>query len=99
MQGLTEIIADILLNDDMARNSDAYLYHAVCKKINPAALSVPFGVVIQDPKGYKIPGYDTVSRLRRKVQSEWHFVDLSANTQVSAWRSEREQRARMGCFE
>ena len=76
MTGLTEIIADILIRDDAARNSDAYLYHAVCEKIAPAAMSVPFGVMIQNLKQYGLPTYDTVTRLRRKIQRIIHLWSL-----------------------
>lgn len=99
MKGLTEIIADIMINDEVARNSDAYLYHEVCKKIAPAALAVPFGVVIQNLDSYKLPSVETVGRLRRKIQSEYNFIDLQANTQVKAWREAKEERCRAGCFE
>lgn len=99
MENITDLIADIMLNDDMARNSDAYLYHAVCQRINPAALSVPFGIVIQNLGSYKLPSVETVGRLRRKIQSEYNFIDLQANTQVKAWREAKEERCRAGCFE
>ncbi|MBO5971329.1 MAG: hypothetical protein J6S14_22880 [Clostridia bacterium] len=99
MSGLTEIIADIMLNDENARNSDIHLYHAVCKKIAPAAMSVPFGVMIENLNHYGLPTYDTVTRLRRKIQSEYNFIDLQANTQVKAWRESKEERCRAGCFE
>ena len=97
MTGLTEIITDIMIRDDVARESDTYLCHAVCEKIAPAAMSVPFGVMIQNLKGYGLPTYDTVTRLRRKIQSEYCFVDPS--TQVKAWRDAKEERCRAGCFE
>lgn len=99
MTGLTEIITDIMIRDDVARESDTYLYHAVCEKIAPAAMSVPFGIMIQNLKGYGLPTYDTVTRLRRKIQSEYNFIDLQANTQVKAWRDAKEERCRAGCFE
>lgn len=97
MTGLTEIITDIMIRDDVARESDTYLYHAVCEKIAPAAMSVPFGIMIQNLKGYGLPTYDTVTRLRRKIQSEYCFVDPSK--QVKAWRDTKEERCRAGCFE
>lgn len=97
MTGLTEIITDIMIRDDVARESDTYLYHAVCEKIAPAAMSVPFGIMIQNLKRYGLPTYDTVTRLRRKIQSEHCFVDPS--TQVKAWRDAKEERCRAGCFE
>lgn len=99
MTGLTEIIADILIRDDAARNSDAYLYHAVCEKIAPAAMSVPFGVMIQNLKQYGLPTYDTVTRLRRKIQNDYTFMDFGSSTQVKAWRDAKEERCRAGCFE
>ena len=97
MSGLTEMIADIMLNDENARNSDIHLYHAVCKKIAPAAMSVPFGVMIENLNHYGLPTYDTVTRLRRKIQSEYCFVDPSK--QVKEWRDQKEERCRAGCFE
>lgn len=99
MKGLTEIIADIMLNDPATRDSDAILYHAVCSRIAPAAMSAPYGVVIQNLTKYNLPSYDTVTRLRRKIQSEWHFVDLNASKEVVAWRSAKEERCRAGVFE
>lgn len=99
MKGLTDMIAEIMTKDEKARNSDAYLYHAVCLRISPVALTTPFGTVIQDPKKYGLPSSDTVSRLRRKIQSECTFAELGASKQVKAWRDAKEERCRAGCFE
>lgn len=99
MTGLTEIIADIMLRDDVARDSDAYLYHAVCEKIAPDAMSVPFGIMIQNLSQYGLPTYDTVTRLRRKIQNDYQFVNVAAGSQVKAWREAKEERCRAGCFE
>ena len=99
MSGLTQIIADIMTKDDKARDSDTYLYHAVCMYIAPVILTKPFGEVILNPKKYGIPGYDTVTRLRRKIQNDYTFMDFGSSTQVKAWRDAKEERCRAGCFE
>lgn len=96
MSGLTQIIADILIKDDKARDSDTYLYHAVCMYIAPVILTKPFGEVILNPKKYGIPGYDTVTRLRRKVQRDQD--ELKASEQVTQWRADKEEQVRAGIF-
>ncbi len=96
-KNLTEIIEEVLRQDPAARNDDSYLYCKVCKAVNPAAMDMPFKAVIISPKMYGLPGYDTVTRLRRKIQAE--LEELEASEQVLAWRREREDRCRVGCFE
>ena len=96
-KNLTEIIENVLKDHPETRDNDAYLYYEVCKIMSPLALEMPYGVVVINPKLFHVPGYDTVTRLRRKIQAE--LEDVQASDQVQAWRSEREDRCRVGCFE
>lgn len=93
---LVELIEDMLRRHEKARNDDLYLYAKVCNIINPEAFQAPFGLVIYQLKDYGLPGYDTVTRLRRRIQSE--HPELKASDQVTDWRAEKEEKARAGIF-
>ena len=95
-KNLIYIIEGLLRENARARDDDAYLYAKVCNRLNPEAMRVPFVVVISQLKDYGLPGYDTVTRLRRRIQSE--HPELRASDQVEDWRAEKETKARVGIF-
>ena len=85
---IQDLVQDILEKDADARNSDTYLYHEVCKRVNKEVLSVPFGAVLNDFNSYKVPNIESVGRARRKLQAQ--FPDLKATKLVADGRLERQ---------
>ena len=88
----TEIVRPILENDERARNSDDYLYLKVVKQIQkqtvPAAPSLMFENVMLHREEMGFPSYETVGRVRRKLQEQ--NPELRACKTVEAYRKENE---------
>lgn len=87
---VTDLVLGILEEDRNARNSDGYLYHEVCKKVNPDILGATFGRVLTGFKAYGVPAYESVGRARRLIQAQ--RPDLRADDAVSDFRYENEIR-------
>lgn len=85
---IQDMVKDILIKDEKARNSDDYLYHVVCGNINKDVLALPFGHVLTNFQSYNIPCFESVSRVRRKVQAQ--YPDLKAAEVVTKGRAETE---------
>jgi hypothetical protein len=85
---IADMVKDILINDEKARNSDDYLYHQVCASINSDVLALPFGHVLTNLNTYNVPCFESVNRARRKVQAQ--FPDLKAVKEVQQGRLENE---------
>lgn len=81
-----EIVEGILETNIEARNSDMYLYYAVCRKINPIACSMPFDTIWPNYRRFGLPNYDSVGRARRKIQETRE--DLKACKEVDDERFE-----------
>ena len=58
----------ILENDELARNSDDYLYCMLCEMIDENSVNLPFWKVMLNRKEYKFPSFKSVERARRKLQ-------------------------------
>ena len=67
----TEIVHLILEQNEMARNSDDYLYYKVCERINGIYMNLPFWKVIINRKKYGFPAYESVRRTRQKLQAAY----------------------------
>ena len=85
---IQDLVQDILTKDEKARNSDTYLYHEVCKRVNGEVLTVPFGAVLNDFNSYKVPNIESVGRARRKLQAQ--FPDLRPKKAVEEKRLENQ---------
>lgn len=90
IQSTKEEIYKILKADERTRNSDMYLYLEYCKThwIRPLELYKVF----EDAEFRKIKGvapFETVSRARRNLQSE--FIELKADNEVERIRKENEE--------
>lgn len=85
---VTDIVKDILTSDPSARNSDDYLYHEVCKRVNPAILQTPFNVVLFSFKSFGVPAYESVGRARRLIQAQ--NPELRPTEKVQDFRYENE---------
>lgn len=93
---LTELIYGFLKEDKQARDSDTHLYLKVCTHLNAVAIHMPFCDVVRNLKDLGLPSIETVTRLRRKVQSE--HPELEASDKVAEWRADKEEQARAGIF-
>ena len=82
-------VKDIMAHDVKARGNDMYLYVQVSKLKNVDAIKMPFYVVMCDYSKYGLPNYETVSRARRKVQSE--HPELKPCEAIQNIREENEQ--------
>lgn len=86
---LQDVIKDIMEYDEDARNCDDHLYVEVVRKINPGVLDKPFRVVLNNFNQFDIPAYESVGRIRRKVQSECPW--LLAADKVRKMRTDNEE--------
>lgn len=84
----TELVKFFLINDKHSRNSDNYLFYLVAKKILGGKGididKIGFKELFLDLKKYGIPPFETVGRIRRKLQHD--FPDLSGCETVSMQR-------------
>lgn len=79
----------ILERDDDARNDDMTLYLRVCNAYVKGTGSLPFETVMLQYKLFGLPNFESVSRLRRKLQSE--YPELLGSTRMQQTRQEQEQ--------
>lgn len=89
MDNIYDCVKSILEHDDKARGDDAVLYVKMCKLKNPDVLSMPFYVVMQRSRELGLPAFESVSRARRKVQSDFEY--LKPSERICEARSEQEQ--------
>lgn len=95
MSGLkktTDLVYDILVRDEAARDSDNELYVKVLEYYG-AKLGVDFNRVavssfFKHYRQYRIPSIETVGRCRRKIQEE--CAELGASALVTMERIDRE---------
>ena len=83
-----DLCMEIMMSDEMARNSDKYLYLKVCQRINEQILAEPLKTVLTEFKKYGVPCFESVGRARRKIQAQ--FPELRACAEVSDRRLENE---------
>jgi len=84
LQTTTEFVREVLENDPNARNSDDYLILAVCKKINPICVGMPFETVILNRKSLGLPVLETIRRTGQKIRE--HHPELAGTSEVEAQR-------------
>lgn len=96
MSNITDLIEDALEENEHLRDCDSLLYTFICGRINPLAMNMSFRIIMEDLKAFGLPSIETVTRLRRKIQSE--RPELRASDQVQEWRSAKEEMARQGMF-
>lgn len=81
-----KIVEEMLYNYPDTRNSDALLYLIVCKTIRPEAVKMPLERVLLEREELGLPKYDSVGRIRRKLQSD--HEELRATEKVTDGRYE-----------
>lgn len=87
MNGFTNtsaLVMNILTSEPSTRNSDNLLFHQVCKTILSNQCidinNLGFSELFLSLKDYAIPQFETVGRIRRKIQSE--YPELQCNEVV-----------------
>lgn len=94
MQKLNELVKDILRVNPLARDNDNFLYYKVIERVGGYKgidiNSMPLPTFFKHSSFYGFPPYESVSRARRKVQSE--NAELRANEYVKQLRQEQERK-------
>ena len=68
---LEDIVKPILEESNASRNDDFYLYYKVLEKLNPAVNDFTLSTVLISHNDLNMPSYESVSRVRRKLQSKY----------------------------
>lgn len=89
MESVRNIVRNILLKDEKARNSDNYLYVQVIRVLCPGAVGKRFDEVMLNLTEMGCPCFETVRRERQYAQAE--FPQLKANDKVRSFRSIKEE--------
>lgn len=83
-------VEKMLINFPETRDSDALLYVKICESINPIACNMPFSKVVLNRKEYGFPNYESVGRVRRKIQETNPLLRASLMVSVGRFESEAE---------
>lgn len=92
LKTITKLVKAILEQDDIARNSDSWLYLKVIeyvaaeKDIDLYKITVPWFLANMSMFGF--PPFESVRRARQKIQAT--FPDLASDKRVAAMRAENE---------
>lgn len=90
MKRYTKIVEEILIEDSKARNSDKYLYFKVLKRVMPDSLDLS----VRDFLLYAdSPSFETIRRVRQKVQEK--NPSLKACKEVQVMRNKLETQYRV----
>jgi hypothetical protein len=92
LKNVTQVVKEILVNNEKARNSDSILYLEVLqlysfrngKSLN--MISVPYFLTHMEELGF--PAFETVRRTRQKIQST--HPELSSSDKIKSLRAENE---------
>ena len=91
-ENITNVIKQILIKDSKSRNCDPRLYIKVMKKLCPGITKKEFEQVFMNLEELGLPCYDTVTRLRRKIQAA--HPELKACEKVQDYRAAKEEKCR-----
>lgn len=86
---IQDIVEKILREEKPSRDSDHLLYYYFCKRVKPEILEDKYGDILLSFNSYELPTFESVSRIRRKVQ--YLYPELKSNKNVEDWRREREE--------
>lgn len=85
----SELVMSVLTNDKKSRNSDNYLFYIVCKTLlSNKGINIDtigFAKLFLSLKDYGLPQYETVGRIRRKIQHD--FLELTGCDNVNKQRA------------
>ena len=89
---ITSIIKAALAESVQARNNDKILYLIVMEHLNKGIIDKPLHEIFLHLEELGLPCYDTVTRLRRKIQAA--HPELRASDKVQDYRSAKEEKCR-----
>ena len=92
LKNTENIVRAILQDNPDARNSDNILYEAYIGKVNPWVLVRPVRDYFLYFSDFGLARFESVSRIRRKLQEE--EKELRGVEQVQKWRRENEKEFR-----
>lgn len=78
--------------NEKARDDDMTLYVCVCAICLPAVVHMPFANVLLHYRSLDLPNYESVGRIRRKLQAK--YPELSASSEVKKRRAAQERHYR-----
>lgn len=87
------IVGEMLVKFPETRDSDALLYVKICESINPIACNMPFAKVLLNRKDYGFPNYESVGRIRRKLQEHNPLLRADATVEDGRYENWKEYRA------
>ena len=92
LKTLTKLIESELEEHPNTRDDDYFLYYRICKELNPTLdlNMVSLADYLLRKRQLNLPAFDSVSRIRRKVQAG--RTDLAADATVEAGRELREEK-------
>lgn len=82
-------VKSVLEQDEDARNDDMTLYLRVCDVYVKDMGDVPFATVMLQYKLFGLPNFESVSRIRRKLQKQ--NPELLGSTRIQKQRTRQEQ--------
>ena len=89
LETTTGLIKYVLTKYPSSRNSDTILYLKVMEKLNKGSSKMPFVDVLNNLEELGLPCWDSVTRIRRKIQEE--NPDLRCNDFTQKHRDENEK--------
>lgn len=70
LYSIKEVVSNILIENDAARDNDCLLYKEVCRKMNPSFLRLNFETAMDNAMFMNMPTFESVRRARQKLQHE-----------------------------
>lgn len=86
-----KLVEEVLAENEMARNDDFFLFYQVCLKLGINMNRITARDLLVSHKTLDVPCYETISRCRRKLQSEGKYL---AKGNIKAFREELEKQYR-----
>lgn len=76
----TNIVKEILENDEKARKDDFYLILRVIQRTNPEVRNMNFNILLENAELLRIPSFASITRARRHVENKYpELVDEETN--------------------
>lgn len=86
------LVKDILETDPEARKDNFILIAQVYYKLNQDIGKLPFNLVMLGHKEFKLPSVESITRARRKLQSEYEYLRPDEETEILRTNEEAEYR-------
>lgn len=86
---LEDIVYDVLIKKKLARDDDFILVLGVYETLCPNLLDMRLGSILLEHKEYGLPSFESITRARRKIQSQ-HYELISEKTRQKRKNLEKE---------